>query len=439
MGKIALHWQILGAIVFAVIAGLMTSAVASPETGAWLIAAYEFIGDLFINALKMIIVPLIMSSIIVGVANIGGGDDVGRLGVKTVTFYWATTLSAILIGLMLVNIVQPGIADGQPVKDLLNLQVSSEEVAAKVGEPEMGDISGVFLRMLPPNIVEAAAKGQLLGLIVFSLLFGYFMARTEHDIAEPLFKFWNGVFQVMMRITELVMMFAPIGVFGLIAGVIATLDFSEAGNLLKQLSIFAGVVVAALAIHIIVVLPLFLKFAGRISNPFNMFPATAPALLTAFSTASSSATLPVTMDCVRDNAGVSKKISSFVLPLGATVNMSGTALYECVAAMFIAQAYGLELTIGVQFIIVITALLTSIGVAGVPSASLVAIVIILETVGLPAEAIGILFVFDRVLDMSRTAVNVFGDACCATIVARREGEQTLLTKTPPPVSAAELA
>ncbi len=426
MKRIALHWQILGAIVLAAIVGLVTSRFASPETAAQLIFIFQFIGDLFINALKMIIVPLIMSSIIVGVANIGGGDDVGRLGFKTLVFYWLTTLSAILIGLFLVNAVQPGIVDGEPARDLLNLSVSAEEVTAKVGEPEMGDISGVFLRMIPPNIVEAAANGQLLGLIVFSLLFGYFMARTEHVVAEPLFKLWNGIFQVMMKMTEFIMMFAPIGVFGLIAGVIATLDFSEAGELLATLTRFALVVAAALLIHMLAVLPLFLRAAGRIRNPFRMFQATAPALLTAFSTASSSATLPITMDCVRDNAGVSKKISSFVLPLGATVNMSGTALYECVAVMFIAQAYGLDLTLGVQFIIVLTALLTSIGVAGVPSASLVAIVIILQTVGLPAEAIGILFVFDRVLDMSRTAVNIFGDACCAVIVARLEGEETTL-------------
>lgn len=426
MKRIALHWQIFAAIVLAVAAGWFTAKHASPELANQLIAAYVFIGKIFINALKMIIVPLIMSSIIVGVANIGGGDDVGRLGFKTIVFYWLTTLSAILIGLFLVNVVEPGTKDGEPARDLLNLSVSAEEVSAKVGEPEMGDISGVFLRMLPPNVVEAAANGQLLGLIVFSLLFGYFMARTEHVVAEPLFKLWNGIFQVMMKMTEFIMMFAPIGVFGLIAGVIATLDFSRAEDFLEILTKFAAVVAVALLIHLVAVLPLFLRVAGRIKNPFRMFKATAPALLTAFSTASSSATLPITMDCVRDNAGVSKKISSFVLPLGATVNMSGTALYECVAVMFIAQAYGLDLTLGVQFIIVLTALLTSIGVAGVPSASLVAIVIILQTVGLPAEAIGILFVFDRVLDMSRTAVNVFGDACCAVIVARLEGEETAL-------------
>lgn len=425
MPKLSLHVQIFIAIALAFASGALTW-LASPDLQANLIAGYGFVGDLFVNALKMIIVPLIMSSIIIGIANIGGGDDVGRLGFKTLMFYWLTTLSAILVGLVLVNAVQPGLVDGEPARELLDLRVSAEEVTAKVGEPEIGDISGVFLRMVPANVVKAAADGQLLGLIVFSLLFGYFMARLDHAIAEPLFKFWNGIFHVMMRITDLVMRFAPIGVFGLIAGVIATQNFAEVKEFLGILLTFAAVVAVALLIHAFVVLPIFLRVAGRLKRPYRLVPATAPALLTAFSTASSSATLPITMDCVRDNAGVSKKIASFVLPLGATVNMSGTALYECVAVIFIAQAYGLDLTFGVQFVIVVTALLTSIGVAGVPSASLVAIVIILETVGLPAEAIGILFVFDRLLDMARTAVNIFGDACCAVIVARLEGEQTAL-------------
>jgi Na+/H+-dicarboxylate symporter len=183
-------------------------------------------------------------------------------------------------------------------------------------------------------------------------------------------------------------------------------------------------------LHATITLPLFLKVFGRVGNPYRIFPAMAPAMLTAFSTASSSATLPVTMDCVEKNAGVSNKISSFVLPLGATVNMNGTALYECAAAMFLAQAYGLDLTLGTQFSIVVIALLTSIGVAGVPAASLVAIAIILHAIGLPVEAIGVLMVFDRILDMVRTSINIFGDACAAVIVARMDGERTNLVPGP---------
>ena len=422
--RLALHWQIAIAILLAFVIGAATWALPEAQQ-ANALGIFRFIGALFINALKMLIVPLIVSSIIVGVANIGGGDDVGRLGGKTLAFYWMTTLSAILVGLILVNVVKPGLSGGEPARDLLDLTVSASEVTKRVGSPGMSDLGDIFLRLIPPNVVDAAANAQLLGLIFFSLLFGYFMARADHSYAEPLFRFWNGVFEVMMRITEFVMRFAPIGVFGLIAAVVASQDYSEFERFLGVLLKFAAVVAAALAIQMFVVLPLFLRFAGRV-RAAAMFPAMAPALLTAFSTASSSATLPITMECVEDNVGVSKKIASFVLPLGATVNMAGTALYECVAVIFIAQAYGVELGLYLQFVIVMTALLTSIGVAGVPSASLVAIVIILQTVGLPAEAIGILFVFDRILDMARTAVNIFGDACCAVIVARREGEVTRL-------------
>ena len=259
----------------------------------------------------------------------------------------------------------------------------------------------------------------MLGLIFFSILFGYFMTHLQHDYAEPLFKFWNGVFHVMMKMTELIMKFAPIGVFGLIAAVIAETGFAAA----RPLAVFALAVVAALLLHSVITLPLLLRVIGRV-NPFAAMRAMSPALLTAFSTSSSSATLPVTMDTLEEKVGVSNEVSSFVLPLGATVNMNGTALYECAAAMFLAQAYGLELSFGVQFTIVTIALLTSIGVAGVPSASLVAIAIILAAVGLPVEAIGVLMVFDRVLDMCRTSVNVWGDACCAIIVARLRGEKT---------------
>ncbi|MCJ7555288.1 MAG: dicarboxylate/amino acid:cation symporter, partial [Gammaproteobacteria bacterium] len=239
-----------------------------------------------------------------------------------------------------------------------------------------------------------------------------------HESAEPLFRFWNGLLQVMMHMTGWVMAFAPIGVFGLVANTIVRTGFGAAG----PLAVFAGTVLGALAFHTLVTLPIMIKVLTKVS-PLWMYKAVSPALLTAFSTASSSATLPVTMECVEKNLGVSNKISSFVLPLGATVNMNGTALYECVAAMFLAQAYGLELSFGMQFSVVLIALVTSIGVAGIPSASLVAIAIILGAIGLPVEAIGVLFVFDRILDMCRTSVNVLGDATCATIVASLEGEK----------------
>jgi len=425
MRKLELHWQILIAIILAAIfGGIIFNAAESSGTqpalfGVEYIAVFGYIGTIFLNALKMIIVPLITSSIIVGVAGIGSGGNLGSLGGKTLLFYAATTLAAIMVGLILINLVAPGIVDGQPAKDLLALDAPVDEIAARVEGRGVGDVAEVFQRMVPPNIVAAAAEGQMLGLIFFAILFGYFMTHLDDEYAGPLYRFWNAVFHVMMRMTEWIMTFAPIGVFGLVAGVIAEAGYKATG----PLAVFSIVVLVALGIHAFVTLPLLLRFVGRV-NPLKTLKACAQPMLTAFSTASSSATLPVTMEAIEDNVGVSNKISSFVLPLGATVNMNGTALYECAAAMFIAQAYGLELTFGVQFSIVAIALLTSIGVAGVPSASLVAIAIILAAIGLPIEALGVLMVFDRILDMARTSINIWGDCSCATIVARLEGEET---------------
>jgi Na+/H+-dicarboxylate symporter len=424
MFRLKLHWQILIAIVLAAIAGHLVGQ-DSGFLGVAFYDVFDFVGTLFINALKMLIVPLIASSIIVGVAGIGSSGDLGRLGGKTLLFYAITTLSAILVGLVLVNTVQPGLVNGEPAQDLLALSADADTVAAKVGEKGAGDVVEIFLRMVPPNIIEAAANGEMLGLIFFSILFGFFMTRLGHETADPLFRFWDAVFHVMMRMTEWVMLFAPIGVFGLVARTVAKTGFDAAAPLI----VFALTVLGALLFHAAVTLPAMLRIVAKVS-PLALYRAIAPALLTAFSTASSSATLPITIDCVEKKAGVPNRISSFVLPLGATVNMNGTALYECVAAMFIAQAYGLELSFGVQFSIVVIALVTSIGVAGIPSASLVAIAIILSAVGLPVEAIGVLFVFDRVLDMARTSINVLGDACCAVIVARLEGEEGILTGEP---------
>lgn len=426
MRKLALHWQILIAILLAITVGytinIFTTDAGSPTlfgTSITYVTIFNYIGTMFLNALRMIIVPLITSSIIVGVAGIGAGGNLGALGGKTLLFYASTTLAAILVGLIVINVIGPGYVDGEPARELLALDVAVEDISSEIEGRGVGDVAEVFLRMVPPNIVKAAAEGQMLGLIFFAILFGFFMTRLENQYAEPLYNFWNGVFHVMMKMTNWIMLFAPIGVFGLVAKVVAETGFDGA----RPLAIFAAAVVAALAIHAFITLPLLLRFVGKV-NPLQTLKAASPAMLTAFSTASSSATLPITIRSVEENIGVSNKVSSFVLPLGATVNMNGTALYECAAALFLAQAYGLDLTLGVQFTIVAIALMTSIGVAGVPSASLVAIAIILVAVGLPVEAIGVLMVFDRILDMMRTSVNIWGDCCCATIVARLEGEET---------------
>jgi proton glutamate symport protein len=415
-----LHWQILIALAFAVIVGIFTTSI-NASLGIDLIPIFEFFGALFLNALKMIIVPLIVSSIIVGIASIDQDGSFARMGSKTLLYYVATSTIAITIGLVMVMVFQPGLIDGVPAKDVLGLHADTAEVTQKVGDASTGDIAGIFLRMIPPNIISAAAQGQMLGLIFFSLLFGYFIAQLKAEQKGTMRNFFEGMFEVMMKMTDLIMRFAPIGVFALVAKIVATSGIEVFIPLAK----FFFVVLAALAIHMFIVMPILLKGVARV-RPVKHFQAMFPALLTAFSTSSSSATLPVTLDCVQDRAGVSNKTSSFVLPLGATINMDGTALYECVAALFIAQAYGLELGFVEQFTVVILALMTSIGVAGIPAASLVAITIILAAMGLPLEGIGLILAVDRVLDMCRTTVNVFSDSCGAVIIARSEGEQTRL-------------
>ncbi len=414
--RIPLHWQILIAIAIGALCGYLTGPDAS-IFGISLISIFDFLGTLFVNALKMLVVPLIMSSVISGVAGIGSARDLGRLGGKTLLFYVLTTLIAVLVALTLSNIVRPGIIDGVPVRELLAFEASSQDVSSTVGTGS-GKLIDTLLGIVPPNIVEAALSNKLLGLVFFSILFGFFLARVAPEHAKPVIGFWQGVFQVMMRMTEFVMRLAPIGVFGLAARTVAKTGFDAAGPLL----IFSATVLAGLAIYLFLLLPVLVRLAGR-ANPWPMFPAMAPALLTAFSTASSSATLAMSIDCTERRVGVSNRVTGFVMPLGASLNHAGSALYECAAAMFIAQAYGLHLSFGHQFTIVVLALITSMGIAGIPAASLVAITVILTAVGLPAEAVGVLLVFDRILDMCRTAVNVFADACCALIVARLEGEE----------------
>lgn len=421
--KLALHWQILIAVALAGFVGWL----AGPDTGIgsmhW-VDLFDFVGTLFINALKMLILPLIASSMITGIAGVGKG--IGKLGGRTLLFYAATTLIAVLIGLSFVNLIRPGFENGAPVGDTLSLEASRHAVAQNLqAQGSLADVAKIFERMIPPNVLNAATdNGQILGVIFFSLLFGFFLTRVDDEYAEPVWKFWQGTFEVMMKMTEWIMKFAPIGVFGLVASVIAKAGFDAA----RPLLVFSVVVLLALATHMFLVMPLLLRVFAKV-KPYRLFRYMAPALLTAFSTASSSATLPVTMDCV-ENAGVSRRTSSFVLPLGATVNMNGTALYECAAVIFLAQAYGVHLSFATQFLVVLTAVVTSVGVAGIPSASLVAIMVILPAVGLPAEAAGVLFIFDRILDMSRTAVNVFGDSACATIVAHQQGETGLMEEAP---------
>lgn len=418
------HWIFL-AMLLAGLAGWLTT----PETtlaGIHLLSVYDFIGTLFINALKMVVVPLIMSAIISGLINAGEGRGLGRLGGKTVVYYLSTSLVAVLIGLVLVNLITPGIIDGEPAGNRLGLDREVTDTALEqVADKGAGDFSEMLLQMVPPNIISAAAEGQLLGLIVFSLLFGWFLRQVEGGPGQTLRDLVEGIYQTMMRLTLLIVAFAPVGVFGLIAATV-----TETGlDAIRPLALFFITVLLTLGVHAFVVMPMVIRLLAQ-RSPWRHFQAMSPALMTAFSTASSAATLPLTLECVEKRAGVSNRTGSFVLPLGATVNMDGTALYECVAALFLAQAYGIDVSLTTQFTVVLVALLTSIGVASIPAASLVAITVILGVIGLPAEAIGLILVVDRILDMCRTAVNVWGDSVGAVLIARSEGEEDVLMHRP---------
>ena len=413
-----LHWQIAMALALAALTGWLADE-STVLFGAALLDILDFFGGLFLNALKMVVVPLILSSIIVGVSNMASQGAFGRVGGKTLGFYLATGLLSILTGLFLVNLIAPGATES--ARALAAALPDAAQVMEKVEGRGAGDLLEVIKRAVPSNILQAALEVQLLALIFVGVVFGYFMSRLKGPAGETLQNFWVGVHDVMIMITMWIMRFAPIGVFALVGKTLIVSGFAA----LEALGLFFLTVLLALAVHFAVWLPLLLRlFAGI--RPYAYYGKVAPAQLTAFSTASSSATLPVSMNSARQ-AGVSNRVTSFVLPLGATVNMDGTALYECVVVVFIAQIYalvsGVEFGIAEQVTVVLLALLTSIGVAGIPAASLVAIALILPAVGLPVEALAIVLAVDRILDMCRTAVNVTSDLAITALVARTEGEE----------------
>lgn len=403
MQKLKLHWQILIAFIIAVLLGLFF-----PQSSEYV----KWLGDLFLRALKMIIVPLVFSSIVSGVVNLGSSSSLGRLGAKTMTYYITTSLAAILTGLILVDLIRPGVGAD------LGFRMEVHDLTSTTGS--LGDI---ILRIVPTNLFEVFVKGDMLAIIFFALLFGFFIPRVSEKYSMPLISFFNSIFEVMMKLTSFIIKFAPIGILGIVTGIVAdqASDKAKLVSMLEHLGVYMLTVLSGLAIHMFITLPLLLKILGRV-RPFLHFKALSLPLITAFSTSSSSATLPLTIEAVENNVGVSNKISSLVLPLGATINMDGTALYECVAAMFIAQAYGIELSFIQQMIVVVTALLASIGAAGIPMAGLVMMSIVLTAVGLPLEGVGLILAIDRPLDMCRTTVNVFSDTCGAAIIAKTEGE-----------------
>ncbi len=412
---LALHWKIAISLVLAFLAGLFLPEKIGPIP---VLASFQFVGELFMRALQMLVVPLIATAVISAVARLGEEEAFGRLGLKTLLFYGTSTTVAVLIGLACVNSLQPGKVEPEVSQMLIaSAKADSEALAAKWEGRGMGDVVGVFQRMVPVNVVEAAGQNrEMLALIFFSLLFGYFMTRLPAERRNRYTLWWEDGYEVMIRMTDWVIRFTPYGVFGLVAATVASTGLAAFGPLVK----FFFTVLLGLCLHLFVFFPLVLRFFGV--PPFRHLKAMMPALLTAFSTASSSAALPLNIECTQ-KSGVSKRVASFTLPIGATVNMDGTALYECAVVLFIAQIYGVELSLGAQALVVVLSLFTSLGVAGIPAASLVAIVIILSAVGLPKEAIGIVMVVDRLLDMCRTTVNIYGDSCCAAVVAATEGEK----------------
>jgi proton glutamate symport protein len=404
MFKIKLHWQILIALVLAILFGFFF-----PQD----IQYVKWMGDMFLRGLKMIIVPLILTSIVTGVANIGDAQDLGKLGLKTIVYYITTSLFAIITGLLLVNFIQPGVgADLGFSKSIEGIDVSSQ------------GLGNVLMKMVPTNIFQALASADMLAIIFFSILVGFFLMKIAKEYKDPLLNLFNGGFELMMKITSFVIKFTPLGIFGIVAAVVAEQagDRQALLDITQRLGMYMAAVLGGLFFHAFITLPVLLRLIGKV-NPYKHFQAMTTPLLTAFSTSSSSATLPLTMDAVENNVGVSNKITSFVLPLGATVNMDGTALYECVAAMFIAQAYGIHLSFLSQIVVVFTALLASIGAAGIPMAGLVMITVILSAVGLPLEGVGLILAVDRILDMCRTTVNVWSDSCGSAIIAKTEGEE----------------
>lgn len=390
-------------ILIAMIAGAVLGLIGGLWLGDFMLSI-KFLGTIFLNALKMVVVPLVVASIIVGVTSLGDIQKLGRTAGKTLAYYLTTTSFAVLIGIILVNLVRPG-DDVPPI---------GAAVPEFVGASGGRTIVDVIIGLVPDNIFAAAAGGKILPLIVFSLVFGGVLTVIGPK-GKPVISFFEGVNAAIMKIVLLVIYFAPVGVLSLIGGIVAE-NRESVGELITALGLYSLTVIIGLLIHAVIILPILLKVFGK-RDPFPYFVNMGQALATAFTTASSSATLPVTMESVEQKNKVDEKAASFVLPLGATINMDGTALYEAVAALFIAQIYGIDLSIGAQVIIFFTATLASIGAAAIPEAGLVMMSLVLTAVGLPLEGIGIILAIDWFLDRCRTTVNVWGDSVGAAVIA----------------------
>jgi proton glutamate symport protein len=401
--------RLIRSLTFWIFAGLGGGILAGALLGEAVLPVADPLAEIFLRLLRMAIMPLVITSLVSAVIRVGGRRNLEVLGAKTFAYYIGTSLLAILTGQTLVNILRPGVGARIP----LDADISAVPAAER-------SILDLLIEIIPENPFQAIAEGNVMPVIFFAILFGYFVTKLDEPERGRVGEVFHGAFHAMMKLTRFVIWSAPVGVFGINARLVATTGFEVFGPLV----FYAGVVLAGLLIHATVTLPLLVFLVTR-RNPLRHYRGMPAPLVTAFSTCSTIVTLPLTMEAVTANSGVSDKIASFVLPIGATVNMDGTALYECVAVIFIAQVYGVALSFDQQLLIVVTALLASIGAASVPMSGMVMMSIILTAVGLPLEGVGIILAVDRLLDMFRTTVNVLSDSCGSVIVATLDGEDVL--------------
>jgi len=422
MKKLALHWQIIIGLILGVLYGILA---ATQQWGQFTQDWIAPFGTIFVNLLRLIAVPLVLASLVSGVASLANLHKLSRMGGKTIAVYLATTVVAISIGLILVNTLRPG--DSIPDDVAANLQATyQQELDQRAGDvqtvKERGPLQPI-VDIVPQNIIGAAGSNRNMLQVVFFALFigiGLIMVRTPET--EHLLQFFQGLNDVIIKLVDVIMYVAPIGVFALISDTITTIagdSLVSVLELLRSLGFYALVVFVGLLLHVILVYGGLVHFISPLTLK-HFFGGIAPAQLLAFSTSSSAATLPVTMECAEENLGVEKEIAAFVLPLGATINLDGTAMYQSIAAVFIAQALGMQLDFAAQLTIILTALLASIGAAPVPGAGLIMLVIILEAIGVPSGGVALILGVDRILDMLRTSANVTGDAMVSVLVNASE-------------------
>ena len=404
--KISLPIQILIALALGVIFGVFFHEYVKYISWA---------GDIFIRLLKMIVVPIVVSSMIVGVASIGKTGGLGRIATKTLTFYVITTLVATFVGLALVNTIEPGVGSS-----LVNQANGAEHLAGAERIP----LGQQLINIVPENIFQDLVENDMLAIIFFSILVGYFVTHVGEKSSAKIINFFEDVFEVIMKIVLTIIKVAPIGVFAIVAKMISMQagDMQKLADIAQSLGLFVLIIWIGCAIHFFIIMPSIVYFLGH-ENPWRHMKKMSTAILTAFSTCSSGAALPFSMKDSQEKCGISNKIASFTLPLGATINMNGTALYEGVAVIFIAQVYGIDLSFLEQLIIVVTVLFSAIGAASIPMAGLVMLSVALSVAGLPMEGIGLVLAVEQLCDMPRTATNSYGDMCAAVVIAKSEGEK----------------